>query len=182
MADTPPITQKHRRNKTVPVPVPVATPPKDVGMPLRYWNPDRFKLPVWCSRSRYDKYRAELREVDDRLDVTYDYDEGRWAVWVKDHRIKWKWSPGWRLLFYSDDLSDYILRKLKLMDATQYDGAMHYWRWWEGRAKKQRDKKQERDRQELYDQASDRWDYSLIKVAMRGQSSGSKFAAHHAGD
>ena len=183
MADTAPVRNRYKRAKagqfTLPVDKGDDAPER---MPERYWNPDRFRLPVWMSRSVVERFAKKLRRIDGRLDIAYDYDEGRWGVWVRDHRIQWKWSPGWRLLFYADDLDDDILRRLALIDATRYDGAMHYFRWWENLTEKRRNKRRKQDKQDLRDIAKERWDYSLIKTSMRGPSSGSKFADHHSGD
>lgn len=149
-----------------------------------FWNPNRpgaTEAPDW--------FRKKLREVDpdSLIDVRWNPVAERWGVFYKKPSFNHKICQGWMLLFpvqYDDGsympLDERVLARLYAASAAQWGDGKKYWAAIEREFYREQEKKEERLKQEAIDHAMPFYEHSRIKVAMRGQSSGSKFSDYHA--
>lgn len=137
-----------------------------------------------------EDFRAKLKEIDSRLEVVWHKVNERWVIWfhapqeVKTPRLK-----GWKLIFpvqHPDGsympLDERTLAKVWDRTGRRYGSGLAYWNRVEAEYWREYDAKEATHKQYVRDVAGDRFDFAQIKISMRGQSSGSKFANHHSGD
>lgn len=151
---------------------------------LLYWHPQRFgvkKAPQW--------FRSQLQGIHQDLDITWHPIRERWLVWYRRPRIQHATSPGWMLLFEAENsqgehipLDARILAAVYEQSGMKWGSGKHYWSRVEQEAQRATDSRAATRDQAVEDAGADRWDYSEIKISMRGHSNGSKFVNHHAGD
>ena len=151
---------------------------------LLYWHPQRFgvkKAPGW--------FRSQLQGIHRDVDITWHPVRERWLVWYRRPRIQHATSPGWMLLFEAENsqgehipLDARILAAVYEQSGMKWGSGKQYWSRVEQEAQRATDSREAARDQAVEDAGADRWDYSEIKVSMRGPSNGSKFVNHHAGD
>ena len=165
--------------------VPVASPtPPPVEEELHFWHPQRFGVTFGP-----DRFRKKLKGVHADLDVTWHPVQHRWLVWYRRPRITNKLCPGWLMLFVVEDseqryvpLDDRALAAVYEQSGFKWGSGKKYWAKIEEQAQRDHEAR-DKDRDDLVDDiGSAQWDHTKIQVSMRGQSSGSKFVRHHAGD
>jgi len=161
------------------LPIPTQTPPPEETA-LHYWHPNRFGV-----RYAPQEFRTQLKAVHADLDITWHPYRERWIVWYRRPRI----STGWMLLFVVEDskhnfvpLDARIFAACYEQSGFKWGSGKKYWARIEEEAQRDQEKR-DAAREDHLDQAgADHWDHTKIQISMRGQSSGSKFANHHAGD
>jgi hypothetical protein len=150
-----------------------------------YFNPgrvDRLLAP--------EDFRRKLHELDPRLEACWHPVLERWQIWfhspseVTNPRMK-----GWKLIFrveYPDGsympLDERTLAKAWDRSGRKWGSMSRYWDRVESEFWRASHRAHLEHKQIVRDIAGDRYDFAQIKVSMRGKSSGSKFANHHAGD
>ncbi len=170
--------------------VPIQTMIAD-NLPPWFFHPGRHAtgIPADHATDPVEAFRKRLQAISPDLEIAWHPISHRWQIWTRDPGIRTEWCQGWRRLFFVQNLDTTyapldmrVLAELFFRDANQYSGAMDYFRRHKReRAREKASRRAARD-QEIVDMARDQWNYSLIKVSMRGHSSGSKFADHHAGE
>jgi|TARA_R110000824_G_scaffold392316_2_gene590621 hypothetical protein len=151
---------------------------------LLYWHPQRFgvkKAPKW--------FRLQLKGIHQDLDITWHPVRERWLVWYRRPRIQHATSPGWMLLFEAENsqgehipLDARILAAVYEQSGMKWGSGKHYWSRVEQESQRATDSRAATRDQTVEDVGADQWDFSEIKISMRGHSNGSKFVNHHAGD
>jgi len=165
--------------------VPISTPiPPAVAASLYYWHPNRFGV----QHAPLD-FRQRLHALHPDLDATWHPVKERWLVWYKRPRIQYHLCPGWMLLFVVETSDGEYVPLDERVFAVAYEQRGRKWGsgkayWARCEEEAQRDKAsmtRQRD-QHVSDVGSDQWDHTKIQISMCGQSNGSKFTNHHAGD
>ncbi len=141
----------------------------------RYFSPARADV-----RRGPESFRQLLHEVDPRLEVVWHPVNERWVVWFHD-------EPGWKLLFpvqtWPDGeylpLDERTIAKCWDRSGRRWGGGRAYWDRIQGEILRDIKAREDARRQVVRDAAAEQYDYAQIKVALRGQSNGSKFANHH---
>ena len=147
---------------------------------LQFWHPNRFGV-----RFAPEIFRRRLQSMHHDLDVTWHPLKERWLVWYRRPRIE----NGWLLLFIAEDsqhrfvpLDERIMAACYEQSGFKWGSGKAYWSRIEDEAERDKAARDADREQGLEDAGSDHWDHTKIQISMCGQSSGSKFAKHHAGD
>lgn len=141
-----------------------------------WWNPNRVGLksgPTW--------FMERLEEVDPNLTVTWNAYGQRWNVWARRDRIRSPICQGWMLLFHvgPEELDNRVFHRLYSASADKWGSAKEYFLAVESQMEREREKRAKASTQDVVDQSMETFDFSQIKVAMRGPSNGSKFSTYH---
>ncbi len=151
---------------------------------LLYWHPQRFG-----AKTAPDWFRHQLKAIHDDLDITWHPVKERWLIWYRRPRIQHHACPGWMLLFEAENsegqyvpLDARILAAVYERSGRLWGTGKQYWSRVEQEAQRHKDQREAVREQHVEDVGSDHWDHTKIQVSMCGQSSGSKFVNHHAGD
>jgi len=152
-------------------------PPRPLGPETswRFFSPARPDV-----RRGPEAFRQRLHEVDPRLEVVWHPVNERWCVWFRDRE-------GWRFLFPvqywpSGDympLDERTIAKCWDRCGRRWGSGRAYWDRIEREVIRDMVKAEQARQESARDRAADFYDYTEIKVAMRGPSTGSKFANHH---
>lgn len=148
-----------------------------------FWHPARVgvrKAPPWFLGPLKDQMGSEL-------DITWNPMIERWQIWSKAPGLSHPICQGWRLLFIHNGpsgeylpLDERVYARLYAASASKHGSAKAYFDRICAEFERDEEKKDARLSQEAVDQAMPFYDHSQIKVAMRGQSNGSKFSTYHA--
>lgn len=175
---------EEREKFTVPVNQRKGPPPGPEVLPW-YWHPDREgAVPPPAA------FAEQLARIDPDLRVCYSPVHERWILWVKNPRIgrmgaaQWL-CRGWQLLMLWEHsvtheflpLSELVFANVYLISAGRYAGAKEYYDKLMAeaeRAKEERSKKFDNDRQAEQNEVRESW-----KISSAGD--GSRSALHHSG-
>jgi hypothetical protein len=151
---------------------------------LQFWHPNRFGV-----RYAPDRFRTKLKRLHADLDATWHPARERWLVWYRRPRIAHQLCPGWLLLFVVEDsqnryvpLDDRALAAAYEQSGFKWGSGKAYWARIEDESRRDHEARDATREQLVDDVGSAQWDHTKIQISMCGQSSGSKFVNHHAGD
>ena len=146
-----------------------------------WWNPSRVGVklgPEW--------FRTKLHELGENLEVTWDAYNERWCIFMRKESVQHPIGMGWSLLMVVQDedkqympLDERILARLYLASQKRWGSGAKYWEAIESAAERDKQKQEAADLDDTIQQSMEVFDHSQIKVAMRGESSGSKFSNYH---
>jgi len=149
-----------------------------------FWHPQRFGV-----KFATPAFRKQLQAIHPDLDATWHPLRERWLVWYRRPRIQHPLCAGWLLLFIAETsthayvpLDARILAAVYEQSGMKWGSGKRYWARVEEEAERTRTANLKHRDDEVLDTASEYWDHTQIQVSMCGQSSGSKFVDHHAGD
>lgn len=137
-----------------------------------YWNPNRAGVRLGPS-----DFRKKVKELDRRLEVTWNPLTERWVVWVEDHKIAHKVCNGWRLLFSTDPrgLDERVIAELYARSGYKWGNLYEMWLRVEQEIERDRDRAERSRRDDTAHAAGEYFDYTQIKNI----GSGSKFSNNH---
>jgi hypothetical protein len=165
------------KRRVNPFRMPIARP-KRVGPEHNpwYWHP--FRVGV---RSAPEEFTKKLLEVDPELACTWNPVKEHWSIWMRKPSIQNPICQGWALLFNVPprELDERVFARLYEASARKWGNGREYFRRIEAEFERDRQKREATRQQEARDIAGDYYDFTQIKVSMRGPSSGSKFANNH---
>lgn len=141
-----------------------------------WWNPSRVGV-----RGGPDDFTKRLKEVDPDLAVTWNPIREQWQIWQKKERIQSPIAQGWLLLFSvaPRSLDERVFHRLYSASSRKWGSAKAYFDRIEAELLRERERREKARSDEARDLAGDYYDFTKIKVSMRGQSSGSKFTNCH---
>jgi hypothetical protein len=157
--------------------------PKPLGPEFNpwFWNPNRGSI-----KTAPDWFKAKLEGVADTLAVTWDPITERWLVWDRCGRINHPLCQGWRLLFIHKGvdgeylpLDERLFARLFAASADAHGNAKEYFLRVATEMERDRAKAEAASLDDTIQHAMETFNHSQISVAMRGQSSGSKFSTYH---
>ena len=145
-----------------------------------FWNPTNVSArlaPEW--------FRTKLHEVGEELEASWNPITERWQIFSRAPRVQYPLCRGWKLLFvvrgadgeYAP-LDERVFARLYNASSMAHGSAKEYFRRVEAEMERDRERRERDWRQESLDRAMPHWDFSQIKVSMRGKSNGSKFSTY----
>lgn len=146
-----------------------------------YWHPFRAGV-----RFGPDSFRAQLHQFDPNLEITWNPIRERWQLWMRKPALQNKLCWGWTLLFVLDRDGEYlppdnrVFARLYEASADKWGDGKKYFDHIQRQWEEERAKAESKWQQDTIDSMMPSWDYSQIKVAMRGKSNGSKFSTYFA--
>lgn len=146
-----------------------------------FWNPGRQSIKL-----APESFREKIKAISDQLEVTWNPIIERWQVWDRSYRIDHPLCQTWRLLFIHKDvdgsylpLDERLFARLYVASADVNGNAVKYFNRVVEEMERDKAKREASELQDSIDRAMDVYDHSQIKVAMHGESSGSKFSTYH---
>lgn len=144
-----------------------------------FWTPGKVG-----SRPAPAAFAAQLKEIDPEVEAWWNPVSERWQVWMKKPSLAR--TNGWMLLFIVKDaegnyqpLDERVFHRLFSASAARWGNARRYFQHIERQMEREQEAREAANADFARTVARDQWDYSLIKVSQRGQSSGSKFSSYH---
>lgn len=145
------------------------------------------------SPSRYgadlgpESFRAKLHEIDENLEVVWNFEQQRWGLWVKNARFYNEYTQGWQLLFVHRrpnggfaPLDETVFARIHTIDMRRGPGgAGKYFDRIMSEVQRDKDKAKAQTTSENVDIAMGSFDHAKIQVSGFGKSNGSKFSTYH---
>lgn len=164
---------------------PVGKPSKQLGPEWNdwFWNPNRVgagEAPAW--------FKLRLREVDPDgfVDIRWNPVRQRWVAFYRKPNFQHPLCQGWTLLMKIEGprgefmpLDERTLAALYAASGRKWGDGKRYFDAVEREILADKERKEKARTQEAIDVAMPSFEHSQISVAMRGKSSGSKFADYH---
>jgi hypothetical protein len=146
-----------------------------------FWHPNRGSVAF-----APDDFRRKLHEMDPDLEITWHPIRERWLVWMRRPTFQTPICWGWLLLFpvQNEDkshrpLDERVFARLYGASAHKWGSAREYFRAVEREIEHDRERAARQRRQDRIDELMPFFDFSQLKVSMRGHSNGSKFSTFH---
>lgn len=143
-----------------------------------FWNP--FNVSV---RLGPDDFRREIKQIDEKYEITWNPITERWQVFARDPKINHKICRGWKLVFVCEDYGQYIPLDQRTL-AKAWDRSMKkwgspniYWQNIENRILEETQRSETRHEDVVGYSAGEYYDYLKPKVGY-GRSNGSKCAVY----
>jgi hypothetical protein len=131
-------------------------------------------------------FREKLHEIDENLEVVWNFVAQRWGLWVKNPRFQNQYSQGWQLLFVHNrpdggfaPLDETLFARVYTIDMKRAGSAAKYFDRIMSEVERDKEKSKARHTNDNVDIAMESFDHAKIQVSGFGKSNGSKFSTYH---
>lgn len=151
--------------------------------PAFWWIPGRSPDPIG-SETSVEEFRASLAKISENLAVAWDWDMHRWAIWIRNPRVKVSYCKGWWRLFTVESGGEYYpLNEIALatiferdMSLRRNQTAVQYHDRCVARVESVKERKAKNVREDDMALAGEMWDFHQIK-----NIGGPKHQKYHSG-
>lgn len=149
---------------------------------LWFHSPSRFGADFGPSA-----FREKLHEIDENLEVVWNFTAQRWALWAKSPRFQNRYSQGWQLLFVHNradggfaPLDETVFARIYTIDMRREGSAAKYFDRIMSEVERDKERAKAQTTKDNVDIAMGSFDHAKIQVSGYGKSNGSKFSTYHA--